>query len=111
MDDLPTFDRPRNATSGLPSRGHCERSKTLLTNFALVTFMRGVGCQVSVGDFYPTPDLRHPTSAYAFAASAPACSPAAAARACAMRRIISRMRVMRSSMLGIAMTAFSRCCM
>ena len=31
------------ATSGLRSRGHCDSSNALLTNFALVTFMLGVG--------------------------------------------------------------------
>src|ERR1700749_4205800 len=42
MLDLPTFDRPRKATSGLRSRGHCDSSNALLTNFAPVTFINGV---------------------------------------------------------------------
>ncbi len=39
MLDLPTFERPMKATSGLPSRGQCVSSNALLTNLVLVTFI------------------------------------------------------------------------
>ena len=42
MLDLPTFERPMKATSGLRSRGHCDSSNALLTNFVLVTFIKNV---------------------------------------------------------------------
>jgi hypothetical protein len=37
--DLPTFDRPRNATSGCESFGQSSSVKALLMNSAFVTFM------------------------------------------------------------------------
>jgi hypothetical protein len=37
-DDLPTFDRPKNAISGRPSLGHCRASKALFINWAELIF-------------------------------------------------------------------------
>jgi hypothetical protein len=37
--DLPTFDRPRNATSGCESFGQSSSLKALFMNSALVTFI------------------------------------------------------------------------
>src|SRR4028118_1315280 len=44
--DFPTFDRPRNATSGNPGRGQSCSLKELLTNSVLVIFI-GFRFQVS----------------------------------------------------------------
>ena len=38
--DLPTLERPKNATSGFESRGQSASLKALLRNSALATFMR-----------------------------------------------------------------------
>ncbi|HYP53009.1 MAG TPA: hypothetical protein VEQ42_05685 [Pyrinomonadaceae bacterium] len=38
--DFPTFDRPRNATSGSPPAGQWVSSNALLTNSVLVIFMK-----------------------------------------------------------------------
>src|SRR5258705_8692301 len=67
--DLPTFDRPRNAISGLASNGQSSSLKALLTNSALVTFIRFALLAVWVrrvpvlgwvpsSDLRPTPDFR-----------------------------------------------------
>lgn len=47
-DDLPTFDRPMNAYSGVSSSGHFLTSELLITNFAsLIIIGVFVFCKVS----------------------------------------------------------------